>query len=304
MKRSLATFISLLKLTFQGWIKDNATVWAAALAYYTVFSLGPLLLITLSIAGLIFSKTSLENTISIQAQELLGADGAQLLLTVAHNAAQPTTNIIGMIVGMITLIFGASGVFGQLQQMLNAIWHVTQKPKSGIMPLIRSRLVNFTMVGVIAFLLLVSLIASTLIASLGTFFSQFLPVSPAILELFNFFFSFIILSGLFACILKILPDVKIKWKNVWLGAIITALLFDIGKTFIGMYIGHSSITSTYGSVASLIVLLLWVYYSTQILFFGVEFVKAFTIVSGDEIIPSKYAVLTDKSVNKKIKKNT
>lgn len=285
------TFLSLLKQTVIGWQKDNATVWSAALAYYTVFSLGPLLLLIISIVGLVFSKSSLESNIHIQLEGLLGNNGANMLITLIQHTKKPSADIVGAIIGFITLLLGASGVFGQLQQMLNAIWGVTQKPKSGVIALITSRLLNFSMVGVIAFLLVVSLVASSIISGIGTFFSHILPFSSIVLESIDSLISFIIITVLFAFILKVLPDVQIKWKAVWWGALLTSLLFTVGKTIIGIYIGHSGVSSTYGAAAALIILLLWVYYSTQILFFGIEFTKAYTLMTEKKIIPSKYAVL-------------
>lgn len=288
---SPSLFFSLFKNAFQGWKKDNATVWCAALAYFTIFSLGPLLLIVISILGIIFTRTSLEKDIYEQVQGLVGTDGAKMLDTVIHHAKKPSTSIWGTIIGTITLILGATGVFGQLQQMLNKIWGVTQKPKTGIINLIRSRLLNLSMVGVITFLLLVSLIVSTAISIIGTFLTRILPLSPIILEIINFIFSFIIITILFAFVMKVLPDVEIKWRNVWIGAAFTSLLFTIGKDVVGIYIGHSGISSEYGAAASLVVLLLWVYYSSQILFFGVEFTKAYTLMRGDKIIPNQYSVI-------------
>jgi len=306
---TFSSFFLLLKQTISGWKKDNATVWSAAIAYYTVFSLGPLLLLIISIVGLVFSKTSLENNLHSQLEGLLGSNGATMLTTIINHTKKPSADIVGTIIGFVTLLLGASGVFGQLQQMLNAIWKVKQKPKSGFMALAVSRLLNFSMVGVIAFLLLVSLVATTAISGVGTFFNHLLPFSSVILEIINSLISFIIITLLFAFILKVLPDVQIKWNSVWWGALLTSFLFTVGKIVIDIYIGHSSVSSTYGAAASLIVLLLWVYYSTQILFLGIEFTRAYTLMTEKKIIPSKYAILTSEleknEENKKIQnKNT
>ena len=306
MKLSLSSFLTLLKQAFQGWQKDNANVWCAALAYFTVFSLGPLLLVVISIVGLIFSKTSLEKEVYGQIQGLTGPEGAKMLETVIQHTKKPSSSFPGTIIGIITLVLGAAGVFGQLQQMLNTIWGVKQKPKSGIFNLIRSRLLNISMIGVIAFLLLVSLIASTIIAGVGTYLVHLLPFSSVILEVINAILSFIIITVLFAFIMKILPDVQIKWKNVWIGSMITALLFTVGKTAIGIYIGHSGVFSEYGAAASLIVLLLWVYYSSLILFFGVEFTKFYSLMRAEKILPNEFSVLAAKetATEKKTQKET
>ncbi len=293
MKITFLTLVSLIKKTFQGWQQDNASVWCAALAYYTVFSFGPLLLVVISILGLVYSRANLEENITIQMQALLGREGASLLQTVMHHTKKPTTSMIGTVIGAMTLVLGAAGVFGQLQQMLNNIWGVTQKPKSGIAAFIRSRLLNFTMIGVVAFLLLVSLVASTIIVALSKFLNTILPFSPMLLEIFDFLFSFFLTTLLFAFILKVLPDVQIKWRNVWSGAILTSLLFTIGKFLISVYIGHSGIASEFGAAASLIVLLLWVYYASNILFLGVEFTKQVTLLLDKEIVPSEFSELAN-----------
>lgn len=288
-----SSFFSLLKDAGKGWKDDNAGVWCAALAYYTVFSLGPLLLIVISVAGLFLSNADFEKNVYGQLQGLLGSQGASLLHTLAEHSQKNSSNIIGTIVGVITLLLGASGMFGQLQQMLNAIWGVTQKPHVGIIALIRSRLLNMSMIGVIVFLLLVSLLASTAITTLGTFFGYLLPASSLILFLVNILVSFLLITILFAFILKVLPDVQLRWRNVWTGAFVSSLLFTIGKEVISLYIGHSGVSSQYGAAGSLIVLLLWVFYTTQILFFGVEFTKAVTLRNEGGITPSKFAVLEE-----------
>lgn len=284
-------FFILLKQSFSSWKKDNATVWCAAIAYYTLFSLGPLLLLIISVIGLLFTKTSIEKDVYSQLQGLLGNNGANMLHTLIQRTEKPSASFTGTIIGTIILIVGAAGVFGQLQQMLNKIWNVKQKPKTGIMPLVFNRILSFSMIGVIAFLFLVSLIASTTIASIATYFDRLLPFSPILLGSIDVIFSFCIITLLFAFIIKVLPDVQIPWRNVWIGSLLTSLLFTIGKELIGLYIGHNDVVSEYGAAGSLIVLLLWVYYSSQILFFGTEFTKQYMLAKGGKIIPSKYAVL-------------
>ncbi len=292
---SFSSFFTLFKQSFSGWNKDQATVWCAALAYYTLFSIGPLLLIILSIVGFVFSKNNLEANIFGQIESLLGSDGAKMMESVIANSKNTSSSILGLVSGLITLALGAIGVFAQLQQMLNKIWGVTQKPKSGLMPFIESRLLNLSLVGVIAFLLLVSLLISTFIASIGTYFKYLLPFSPFILESINLITSFVVISILFGFILKVLPDVELKFKDVWLGAILTSVLFTVGKTLIGLYIGNNGVASSFGAAGSIIVLLLWVYYSSQILFFGAEFTKFHFLSQGRKIKPSKYSILNEEA---------
>lgn len=294
---SFFSFLPILKDAYAGWKKDNATVWSAALAYYTIFSLAPLLLLLLSIAGLVFTQTTVEKDVSTQIVGLLGKQGASLILTILTHAKKPSSGIIGTVISTITLLLGALGVFGQLQQMLNTIWHVEQKPTAGIKGLIRSRIWNASMVGVIAFLLIVSLGASTATAAIGTFLTHGLLVSPILLEIINAVISFLLITLLFALMFKVLPDIIIRWKYVWIGSLITSFLFTLGKEGIGIYIGHSGIASEYGAAGSLIVLLLWVYYATQIVFFGSEVTKSVLLYSGDHIVPNQYTtVVIDSSI--------
>lgn len=287
-------FFLLLKETFFRWKDDNAQLWCASLAYYTVFSLAPLLLITISIAGLVLGRSNVQYQIYSQLNGLIGQNGTQLISTMIQHSSKTSTNIFAAVVGFLTLLLGASGVFGQLKQSLNHIWRVKTNPRSGLWGIVRDRLVNFSMLLVIGFLLLISLVASAAITVITSFFNHILPLPGFALEIMNFVVSLIIISILFASIFKILPDIKIRWKYVWPGAITTSLLFTIGKTLIGLYIGNSSMTSTYGAAASLAILLVWVYYAAQILFFGAEFTKAYALHYGYTITPSEFAVKADK----------
>lgn len=287
------SIFSFFKRSFTGWLSDEATVWCAALAYYTVFSLGPLLLIVTSVGSLAFSQASIEKEIHDQMQDLMGNEGAKMLDTMIAHTKMPGSKggILGTIFGILTLLLSAIGGFSQLQGMLNHIWGVTTKRKKGILNLIRSRLLNFSMVGVIAFLLFLSLIASTAITFVGRYLGNYVTIPSIYLESVDFLSSFAIITLLFAFIFKILPDVQIKWRNVWMGAVITSLLFTIGKTGIGLYISHSDPASGYGAAASLIILLLWIYYSSLILFLGAEFTKTLTVMRGEKIIPKAFSTL-------------
>lgn len=286
-------FLSLFKEAFGGWKNDKATVWSASLAYYTVFSIGPLLLVTISILGFIFAKSDIEKIITGQLSDLIGTRGAKFFESVANQTQKPSSSVIGTVIGTITLVLGATGVFGQLKQMLNYIWGVKTKPRAGLWGLVRDRLLNFSMLGAILFIIIVSLIASTVISSLSPLLNSLLPFSPVLIEIINFLMSLLVLTVLFQFIFKILPDAQTKWSHVLPGAVITSILFTIGKTVLGIYIGRTGVVSAYGAAGSLIALLVWVYYSTQILFFGAELSKAYTLQKTGKIVPGKFGVLDD-----------
>lgn len=299
MQFSLSTITSLLKDTFNAWKKDNAGVWCAAISYYTTFSLAPLLLIVISVAGLLFGKSAIEGHIYNQLKGLIGSSGANMVEQMIANVSQPKTSIIASIIGIVTLLLGAAGVFGQLKQALNHIWGVRPKQSIGIWGMIRDRLLNFSMVIVIGFLLAVSLVVSAGITAVSMYFHSYLPFSATVVGITDFVISLLILMLLFALLFKIMPDVRVPWRNVGIGAVITALLFTIGKSLIGIYLGHSSISSTYGAAASLAVILVWVYYAAQIVFIGAEFTKVYTLRRTGEIVPSKYGVVEE---SKKVEK--
>ncbi|XGV96870.1 MAG: YihY/virulence factor BrkB family protein [Leptolyngbya sp. BL-A-14] len=281
----------LLKDTVTEWNEDKVPLWAAALAYYTIFSLAPLLLIAIAIAGVAFGEDAARGEIVGQIQGLVGKEGATAIQSMIQNAHRPGSGgTIATIVGIATLLFGASGVFGQLQDALNAIWGVKPKPGQGIKSFLQSRFLSFAMVLVIGFLLLVSLVLSAALAAVATFFSRFMPDFIVLGQVLNFVISFGFITLLFAAIYKFLPDVNVAWKDLWIGAATTALLFNIGKFLIGLYLGSSGASSTYGAAGSLVVILLWVFYSAQILLFGAEFTQVFAKYRGSEITPSAHAV--------------
>lgn len=283
----------LLKETVQEWQQDKASRLAAALAYYTVFSLAPLLVLVIAIAGSIFGTESARNQLTSQIQGLVGSSGAEVVTSALENASQPGANqgVIASAISIALLIFGASGVFVQLQDSLNTIWNVEPKPGQGIVYFIQKRLLSFSMILVIGFLLLVSLVVSTALAAFSGFLNQGLA---GLSWLLNFVISIGLITLLFAAIFKYLPDAKIGWKDVTVGAFITALLFNLGKYLLGLYLGNSSFASTYGAAGSLVVLLAWIYYSAQILFFGAEFTQVYARRFGSRIMPDKHAVVTSK----------
>ncbi|NJR40741.1 MAG: YihY/virulence factor BrkB family protein [Leptolyngbyaceae cyanobacterium CSU_1_4] len=281
----------LVKETFSEWQEDNVPLLAAALAYYTLFSLAPLLIIAIAIAGAFFGEEAAQREIAGQIQGMVGKDGAEAIQAMIQNANQPNAGgAIATSFGVITLLLGASGVFGQLQTALNTIWEVKPKPGQGIKSFLQSRFLSFAMVVVIGFLLLVSLVLSAVLAGISTFFGDFLPGLTALGVILNFVLSFAVTTFLFAAIYKFLPDVKVPWRNLWVGAAVTSFLFSIGRYWIGLYLGNSAVGSTYGSAGSLVVILIWVFYSAQILLIGAEFTQVYSKYRGVPIEPSPHAV--------------
>lgn len=288
------TFFSLLKETFDDWNKDRAPRLAAALSYYTVFSIAPFLIVVIAIAGLIAGPDAIRGRLDEQIQGLIGPEGADMVQEMIQNVSKPAENVFASIIGIVTLTLGAAGLFGQLQDALNTVWGVAPKPGRGIMGTLKDRFLSFAMVMGIAFLLLVSLVASSVIAGISNWVAGLIPGwndgMQFVLQLINFVLSFGIITLLFATMYKVLPDAQIKWRDVWIGAAFTALLFTIGKTLLGIYIGNSGALSTYGAAGSLIIILLWIFYSAQILLFGAEFTQVYAMRYGSKIKPSEDAV--------------
>lgn len=265
--------------SWNGWNKDNATRLGAALAYYTVLSLAPLLLVVITIAGFVFGRQAVEGQIMYQISGMVGPEGGQAIQTMLRNAAfNQTTGIWASILGLLTLLFGASAVVIELRGSLNKIWHV--KEKEGVKALVKQRSYAFGIVVGAGFLLLVSLVVSAGLQAAGKFVGSMLPIPAAVMEVINIAISLVIITGVFAFIFKFLPEVHLKWSDVWLGAAFTAVLFTIGKTLIGLYLGKAGFGSTFGAAGSLVVVLVWVYYSAQIFFFGAEFTKNYACLHG------------------------
>jgi membrane protein len=280
----------LLKLTFIAWQKDKASRLAAALAYYTAFSLAPMLIIVIAVAGFVFGQDAAQGEIVAQLQGLVGREGAQVIQNLIENARRPQSGIVATIAGIAILLFGATGLFTQLQDALNTIWNVQPKPGRGIKGLLQKRFLSFAMVLAIAFLLLVSLAVSAGLAAMGKYFDHLFPQVILLWQVLNLTLSFAIVTVLFATIYKVLPDAKVAWSDVWMGASITSLLFAVGKWAIGLYLGNSSVGSAYGAAGSFVVILLWVNYSAQILFFGAEFTQVYANRYGSRIVPNRHAI--------------
>jgi membrane protein len=263
---------SLIRKSVGAWVDDYAPSMGAALAYYTLFSIAPLLIIAIAIAGLAFGQEAARGEIVAQIQGLIGRDGAVAVQGLLKSAYEPTRDIVATVVSVITLVIGATTVLGELQSDLDRIWRVPAPAKmSGIWILLRSRLLSFGLVLGLGFLLLVSLVVGAAIAAFGKWSYGFFEGRDAYLHALNFSVSFVIATLLFALIYKFIPRAKIAWRDVWIGAAVTALLFEIGKFVIGLYLGTTSVASGFGAAGSLVVLLVWVYFSAQVFLLGAEF---------------------------------
>lgn len=279
---------SILKDTGTDFMEDKALRLAAALAYYAVFSIGPLLVLIVGVAGLVMGEDSVRRQVEDYLKGNLGEKSAGLLQSMMTQKAQ-NDSLMATIIGGVALLFGASGVFGQLQEALNTVWEVQSKPNQGIMGFIRQRFLSMTMVLGVGFLLLISMVLTTVLSSLGTWMGGLISTPPFVLQTLNFVLSFVIVALLFAAIFKALPDVNIEWKDVWVGAVVTSLLFTVGKHLLAWYLGRESTTSAFGAGAAFVVILLYIYYSSVILFFGAEFTQVWAKAHGKVIEPSKNA---------------
>ena len=267
---SLKNLFALLRRTASDWSDHEAPRLGAALAFYTILSLAPLVLLTVALLALVFGHVAAQQQILSQVQGMIGKDGADGIGSVFEHAQKPSSGIFASIIGVLTLLFGASGVFGELRSALNKMWDVKPDATAGFMGMLKQKFFSFGMVLTVGFLLLVSLVISAALAALGKFFGGILPVPALLLGAINFLISFAAIALLFALIFKYVPETKVAWKNVWLGAIATAFLFTVGKSLIGLYLGKASVGSAYGAAGSLIVVIVWVYYSSMLFFFGAE----------------------------------
>lgn len=283
--------VSLLKRVYKEWSEDKASRLAAALAYYTVFSIPPLLVVAIGIASLFTDRAVVENQIVSQAGSLMGARGSEAIQTILDSAESPGgSELVPTLIGVALLLLGASGVFTQLQDAMNTIWNVEADPNRGIVGAIKERFLSFTMVLAIGFILLVSLLLSTLLTTFGDYLGRLVSEASILLAILNFIISFGVITGLFALMFKTIPDVDITWRDVAIGAVLTAILFKIGEYALGIYFDRSDPTSAFGAAGSVILLLLWVYYSVQILFLGAEFTQVYATEYGSGIQPERGAV--------------
>jgi membrane protein len=282
------------KTAIKEWLDDNALRLSAALAYYTTFSLAPLLLIVIAVAGVVLGNDSARDAILAQVSLLIGPTGAAATEQILQSASKPKSGIIAALTGGVMLLLGATGVAGQLQDALNTIWEVQPKPGGGFRKLIRRRIMSFAMILGIAFLLLVSLVVSAGISAVGAYWSERTEIIVMGLHLIV---STAIITVLFALMFKFLPDVKLKWRDVWVGAFVTAVLFSIGKTLTGLYLAKSSVASSYGAAGSLVIILIWVYYSSASFLLGAEFTQVYTRYR-ESRVPTKPGIISKAAVHK------
>lgn len=288
---SLATTWKIIKQSFVDFFSERVMKLSAALSYYTLFSLPGLLIIVLWISDIFYGKAAVEGTVYGQIADFVGRDAALQIQQTIRNATLSSDNKIATIVGLVTLIIGATSVFGEIQDSINLIWRLKAKPRKGWLKLLVNRLLSFSIIITLGFLLLVSLIINGILDAFISRLTMAFPEAQVIaLYIANVILSFVITSFLFGLIFKVLPDAKIKWHNVRIGAFTTALLFMLGKFLISYYLGHNRMTSAYGAAGSVIVILLWVYYSAIILYFGAVFTRVYAIHTGSHIYPDDYAV--------------
>lgn len=283
----------VVKNSLNGFSDDKVMKMSSSLAYYTIFSLAPLLIIIISLSGIFLGKDAAEGKVYGQLENFVGSNTALQLQEMIKNASLSGKSDMAVAIGIITLVVGATTVFAQIQDSINSIWGLKPKPKSGLLQFLRNRFLSFSIIIGLGFLLLVSLTLSTLIDGFsGALQTRFPDVTVLLFYIINLVITLIITAVIFGAIFKVLPDAKIKWKDVAAGAIVTAVLFMLGKFGISYYIRESNVGSTYGAAGSLVILLLWVYYSAIILYFGAEFTKAFALKYGSRIHPDDYAVTT------------
>ena len=278
-------YLDFLKKLYAHWSEDRIAIFAAALAYYTAFALAPFLIICTSVVGLAFGQDAAQGQVLEQIQAMVGKESADLIQTMIISASKPSSGITAQVISIILLILATSGVFSQIQMGLNNIWGVEPKPGRGIWGIIKDRFLSFTIVLGVAFLLLVSLLLSVVITMMSSYLSRLLPGGELIAWSLNFAISLAVITILFAMIFKILPDIELTLRDVIWGAFWTAVLFTIGKTLLGFYLGQSHVANAFGPAGSLIVILIWVYYSSQILFIGAELTKMYVTRHGRKVKP-------------------
>jgi membrane protein len=276
----------LLKETLFAWHADRGPRLGAALAYYTLFSLAPLLIIVMAIAAMAFGQEAAQAQIVRQIEEVMGLEGVKAIQTLLENTSKPSSGVMATLIGLATIIFGATIVFTELQDALNMIWKIQPKPeRSMVLGLMRDRFMSFAMVFAMGFLLLLSIVANAVLEAIVQIFGEILSNQVYVLRAVNFMFLFAIVTLLCAMIYKVLPDTYIAWGDVIIGAVVTSLLFAFGKYLIGLYIVHSSVVSAYGAAGSLVAVLVWMYYSAQIFYFGAEFTKVYATRKGHRAAP-------------------
>lgn len=284
---SAAGYWPVVKDAGSQWVSDKAPRLGAALAYYTVFSIAPLLVIAIAVAGLAFGREAAQGQVSQQVQHLVGKEGGEAVEAMVQSASDTGRGTVATVLGVVMLLVGAAGLFGQLQDALNTVWEVQPKPGRGVWGFVRDRFLSLSMVLGVAFLLLVSLVISAALAAVGGLFGDWQTgiIGQAVTAAVDV----VVVSLLFALIFRFLPDAEVAWRDVWFGAVVTAVLFTIGKVLIGVYLGRAGVASSYGAAGSLAVLLIWLYYAAQIFLFGAELTKAYATHMGSRIKPKPHA---------------
>ena len=280
----------VLKHAFIGWWNDNVPRLGASLAYYTLFALAPILVIAIGVAGLAFGPDAVRGEVVTQIRGLVGQKGAEAVQAMLQGAARPSASRLATAVGIITAFLGATGAFIELQTALNAIWRVQPRPGANLVSFLTQRLISFGLVIGVGFLLLVSLLVNAALAAFNRYLGNAFPALAVLWDAVNVLVSLAVVTLLFAMVYKVLPDVRLRWRDVWIGALVTAGFFSIGKQLIGLYLGTSTLASTYGAAGSVVVLLVWVYYSAQVVLLGAEFTRYYVERFGGEPPPLKHAV--------------
>jgi membrane protein len=291
MKKKIKNIYTYLKQVFTEFAEDNILKYSASLAYYTVFSLAPVLIVIISICGVLFGKEAIQGHIYGQIKGLVGNDAAVQIQETIKNIHLTGHNIFATIISIIVLLIGATGIFGEVQDSLNKIWGLRIKTKKTWWKLIINRLLSFSLILCIGFVMMVSLLLNALVSAFGTFLARyFSEFSVILVQLTDNVLTFIVTTFLFSLMFKVLPDAKIKWKDVLIGGLITSVFFTLGKLTIGYYLGSSNIASVYGAAGSIMIIMVWVYYSSIILYLGAEFTKVYAKLHGGKIFPNEYAI--------------
>jgi membrane protein len=277
--------LTWLSQTYEKWNEHKAPRLGASVAFYSILSFAPLLVLLTAVIAVIFGQTSAQNSLVSEARQLIGDRGAETVQSLLANAQKPSSGIFASLVAFATLLFGASGVFTELQDALNIIWEAPESVNTGVWGMVKQRLFSFGMVLSVGFLLLVSLILSAGLAYVGKSFGELVPMPPVVLLAINFLISFCVIALLFALMFKYVPAAKVPWKDALVGAVCTALLFNFGKLLLGLYLGRASVGSTYGAAGSLVAVVVWIYYSAQIFFFGAEFTHIYSQASRSTVSP-------------------
>ncbi|MGQ0827831.1 MAG: YihY/virulence factor BrkB family protein [Bacteroidota bacterium] len=305
MKKKITNFWNILKLTFKGWNADDPFRQSAVIAYYAIFSLPALLVLIVNVIGFFFEREAINNEISRQIEGSMGSETAEQLQQIMQKAGETKAGVVSTIIAIATILIGATGVFVQLQKTLNNIMDVKEKENLGFLRQLKSRLFSFGLILSIGFLLLVSLVISSALAAFSHWLeARFPEVIAYLFYVVEFAISLSVISLLFALMFKILPDVKIRWRNIWLGSFLTGILFIIGKYALSIYFGKAEPASVYGAAGSIILVLLWVSYSSMIVFFGAEFTKQYAVYHGTDLRPKKDAVKIKTETENKNKTDT